>query len=435
MNFFHEDGRGKIVDESGKEAPAFLVDPSFRLTNLTNLQKYIKNAKVVTEIDPVKDTDMSEAPVKKERATIYNTYSDEDRIRYFYFIQQKLMKPSEAAKAANVNYETARKWVTEYNKDPEKKIPVKKTNRTANRPPSQLNETHKAYVTNFFDDNPTATIDDAVYNLVKSFEGLQIKKSRVAEFMKDECNLSLKAITRHPVARNSERTLQLRKEFVQEWVEQKGMLYMQNCVFLDESGFDINMRRTRGWSKQGTQAVIETPSARGASHTIIGAISAYGVVNVSVRDPGNTKKRRVVGATKRKAAGEMAPAIPKGTTSGHYVQFISDTMDIMDEFPHMKGTHIVMDNAPIHSPQLVDPVIIERGYIPVYLPPYSPELNPIEMFWKVLKDRVRRTPLTSAETLSSRITEGSEDIPVEHLQNFIQHSIECFPKCLNKEPL
>ncbi|KAG1082940.1 hypothetical protein G6F42_022386 [Rhizopus arrhizus] len=66
-------------------------------------------AEVITEIEPAKDTDMSEVPVKKERTTIYNTYSDEDRRRYFYFIQQKLMKPSEAAKASNVNYEAARK--------------------------------------------------------------------------------------------------------------------------------------------------------------------------------------------------------------------------------------------------------------------------------------------------------------------------------------
>jgi len=142
-----------------------------------------------------------------------------------------------------------------------------------------------------------------------------------------------------------------------------------------------------------------------------------------------------VGATEQKSAGEMAPAIPKRTTSGHYVQFISDdTMNLMDEFPHIKGTHIVMDNnAPIYSQQLVDPVIIERGYIPVYLSPYSPELNPTAMFWKVLKDRVKRIPLTSAETLSSKITEGTEDAPVEHLQKFIQHSIDCFPpKCLNK---
>ncbi|EIE83399.1 hypothetical protein RO3G_08104 [Rhizopus delemar RA 99-880] len=41
-----------------------------------------------------------------------------------------------------------------------------------------------------------------------------------------------------------------------------------------------------------------------------------------------------------------------------------------------------MDNAPIHHHDAVDPIILQRGYIPVYLPPYSPELNPIEMFWK-----------------------------------------------------
>ncbi|KAI8890717.1 hypothetical protein K501DRAFT_168043 [Backusella circina FSU 941] len=101
----------------------------------------------------------------------------------------------------------------------------------------------------------------------------------------------------------------------------------------------------------------------------------------------------------------------------------------------MKGFHIVMDNAPIHSHDIVDPVIVERGYIPVYLPLYSPELNPIEMFWKVLKNRVRKGKPNNVETLTLRIIEGSEDVPVEHLQNFIQHSIDCFPNCLNKEPL
>jgi hypothetical protein len=45
-----------------------------------------------------------------------------------------------------------------------------------------------------------AVIQDAVENLTKSFEGL-------AEFMKEECNLSIKAVTRYPVARNSRTTL------------------------------------------------------------------------------------------------------------------------------------------------------------------------------------------------------------------------------------
>lgn len=84
----------------------------------------------------------------------------------------------------------------------------------------------------------------------------------------------------------------------------------------------------------------------------------------------------------------------------------------------MKGCRIVMDNAaPIHSPDFVDPVIIGRNYVPVYLPPYSPELNSIiEMFWEVLKDRIKRNKLSNEETLTSRV--------IEHLQSFIQHSIK-----------
>ncbi|KAI9362619.1 hypothetical protein BD770DRAFT_226528 [Pilaira anomala] len=34
-----------------------------------------------------------------------------------------------------------------------------------------------------------------------------------------------------------------------------------------------------------------------------------------------------------------------------------------------------------------------------------------------------------------RFIEGSMDVPVKHIQNFVQHSIDVFPKCLNKEPL
>ncbi|KAG2237154.1 hypothetical protein INT48_004656 [Thamnidium elegans] len=106
MNFYYENGRGDVVDESGNEPDAYLVESSFRLTNLTNLKKYIKNKKVPIE-DEANDVEMKETLPKKERISTYNTYSDYDRRRYFYFVKEKLMTPSQAAKAANVHYETA----------------------------------------------------------------------------------------------------------------------------------------------------------------------------------------------------------------------------------------------------------------------------------------------------------------------------------------
>ncbi|KAG1049475.1 hypothetical protein G6F43_008198 [Rhizopus delemar] len=125
--------------------------------------------------------------------------------------------------------------------------------------------------------------------LTKSFKGLQIKKSRVAEFMKDDGNLSIHVLTRHLKARNSPKTLEVRTKWIEEWL-QKDLHFMQNCVFFDKVGFDMNMRRSRGRSRRGAPARIESPSARGVSHTMIGAISAFGVVNVSMRKPGNVKK-------------------------------------------------------------------------------------------------------------------------------------------------
>ena len=57
----------------------------------------------------------------------------------------------------------------------------------------------------------------------------------------------------------------------------------------------------------------------------------------------------------------------------------------MDCFPELKD--IIMDNAPIHTADQIDEMIVARWYKSIYLPPYSPELNPIEQFWAIVKIR------------------------------------------------
>lgn len=74
------------------------------------------------------------------------------------------MKPSEAAKAVSVNYEATQKRKRTYDRDA-KKIPFKKINRTSNKPVSKLNDQHKAHLTNFFNETPSAIIQDAVENI------------------------------------------------------------------------------------------------------------------------------------------------------------------------------------------------------------------------------------------------------------------------------
>lgn len=49
------------------------------------------------------------------------------------------------------------------------------------------------------------------------------------------------------------------------------------------------MRCSRGWSVKGSTAIIETPSTKANSQTVIGTISAFDVVNLSIREFGNVQ--------------------------------------------------------------------------------------------------------------------------------------------------
>ncbi|KAI8878314.1 hypothetical protein K501DRAFT_196105 [Backusella circina FSU 941] len=71
----------------------------------------------------------------------------------------------------------------------------------------------------------------------------------------------------------------------------------------------------------------------------------------------------------------------------------------------------------------------------MYLPPYSPELNPIEQFWAILKGKLKRHKLLTEEKLSDRIAEACNAMPSEILYNFASHSKRQIIQCYNKTPL
>ena len=71
----------------------------------------------------------------------------------------------------------------------------------------------------------------------------------------------------------------------------------------------------------------------------------------------------------------------------------------------MGNSYIAMDDSPVHFSDAVDPIILEKECIPLYIPLYSSKLNPTKMFWKVLKDRVKRGELIDTEALFLRVIE------------------------------
>ncbi|KAG0781175.1 hypothetical protein G6F21_011780 [Rhizopus arrhizus] len=173
--------------------------------------------------------------------------------------------------------------------------------------------------------------------------------------MRTKCNLSLKRAEILREERGSD-TIQKRKLYIEKY----------------EAGFNLHIMRNRAWAPKNKPAKIKDPTQKGTSITIIGCISSVGIIDISKRNLGVYKKRKVPGTSKTVKTG-------KGTNTDHILIFLKNMLDVMDK-EGMKGYYVVMDNVRIHDNSPVPAYIEARGYKPWFLPSYSPLLNSIEEF-------------------------------------------------------
>ena len=135
-----------------------------------------------------------------------------------------------------------------------------------------------------------------------------------------------------------------------------------------------------------------------------------------------TKKRKANDTKAMVVSGRV------GTRTEHFLIYISNVMDVLDR-NDIKRHYLVMDNAPIHTPAKIRDLVENRGYKCLYLPPYSPFLNPIEEFWWKIKAGVRRNALTADDILSDRICEAVQTVTRAECKAWIHHAASFFPRC------
>jgi len=140
--------------------------------------------------------------------------------------------------------------------------------------------------------------------------------------------------------------------------------YLYQFIFIDESGCDrrIGFRRT-GWSPLGTTPVKVTQFHRDQRYQILPAYSQDGIV---------------------------LSRVFQGSTDGFvFEEFIEQLLPFCGRFPEPKSV-LVMDNVSFHHTERVAQLCFDAGVKLVYLPPYSPDLNPIEEFFAELKAFIKR---------------------------------------------
>ncbi|OAD74850.1 hypothetical protein PHYBLDRAFT_144210 [Phycomyces blakesleeanus NRRL 1555(-)] len=228
----------------------------------------------------------------------YKVYSPDQKVLFLYYLQVKLFKAAKAARFSDVSKRTGQQWTKRIRDEPEWNIFEKQTNKDK-RKTGQLQEEHKEFIIDLFDKNPQTRVEDVVVSLQCSFANFSLKETSVRNFMTNECNLLFKRATLQTKERNSGKTLQKRFEWVEQWTT-TDMDFLSNCVFVDKSGFDINMRPPSAWSKVGTPAIVETKSTKGDSHSILGAISSIGVVDIELRVTEKPKQCKVDGVERKR---------------------------------------------------------------------------------------------------------------------------------------
>jgi transposase len=176
-----------------------------------------------------------------------------------------------------------------------------------------------------------------------------------------------------------------------EWVAAQPSLDPASLVFLDETWAATNMARRYGRAPCGQRALDAVPHGHWKTTTVVAALRADGIA---------------------------APLVLDGAINGEsflaYVrQFLAPAL--------RPGDVLVMDNLPSHKVAGVREAIEAAGATLRYLPPYSPDLNPIEQVFAKLKALLRSEAARTVEALWAAIGRLLARFPPAECARYLAH--------------
>jgi transposase len=180
-----------------------------------------------------------------------------------------------------------------------------------------------------------------------------------------------------------------RHEF-QEW--QIGLLDPDRFVFLDETWIKTNLTRPYGWAPTDTRLVESVPHGHWMTTTFLGALRSTGLV---------------------------APLVIDGALNGDLFRAYVEQQLTRVLTP---GDIVVMDNLSSHKVAGVREAIEGAGATLVYLPPYSPDLNPIEQAFAKIKHEIRKRAPRTKTACDALCGECLDWIPEAECRNYIRHA-------------
>ena len=178
----------------------------------------------------------------------------------------------------------------------------------------------------------------------------------------------------------------------ENWVDDQADLDPEHLIFIDESGLSTKMARLRGWAARGEHCCAAIPHGHWKTVTFVGGLTLTGFV---------------------------APMLLDGPMDGECFRAWVEQMLA----PTLRPSDIVvMDNLAAHKVAGVRQAIEACGAELRYLPPYSPDLNPIENAFAKLKAHVRKSAARTLDALERAAGNALPQFKPDQCANFFAHA-------------
>src|SRR5208282_2374382 len=178
-----------------------------------------------------------------------------------------------------------------------------------------------------------------------------------------------------------------------EFLQRICQVLPDKLIYLDESGVTTSMTRLYGRCAGGRRIHEATPGGHWKILTILSAMSTRGMI--------------------------ATMTIEEATDADIFLAYVEQVL-----CPALRPGHVVvMDNLSSHKVTGVREHIEACGAELLYLPPYSPDLNPIEKAWEKIKQLLRSAKARSKEALEQAIAEAILRISPENAKAWFRLSI------------
>lgn len=172
------------------------------------------------------------------------------------------------------------------------------------------------------------------------------------------------------------------------WLVAQPDLDAQRLVFIDETGASTKMARLYGRSRRGVRCKAAIPHGHWKTTTFVGGLRLDGMT---------------------------APMMLDGPMDGaaflaYVEQVLAPTL--------APGDIVVLDNLPAHKPAAVRQAIARTGAEPRFLPPYSPDFNPIEMAFSKLKALLKKAAARTVDDLRQAIADALPQLTADECTNY-----------------